>query len=265
MKTISVTSGKGGVGKTTFLVNLALQLRQSGHRVLILDGDLGMSNVELLFGKKSPYSLWDILDGKKTLPEILVSLTAGIDLISSGSGMLEYNHLNAFQRRSMLEATEKLNQNYDYMLVDTAPGINENVLYLNYAADEIIVIITPDVGSFTDGYALIKVLNSKHKIKRFNVVANMVHNTQEGLSVFTRFEGVTQKFLDVGLNYLGSVPFDLTLRDERGTGRLLNAHSPLSSVKRSIVQIEKEVQILQKHKQFQDNPVNFWSQVVGFA
>ncbi|HPI40603.1 MAG TPA: MinD/ParA family protein [Pseudobdellovibrionaceae bacterium] len=265
MKTISVTSGKGGVGKTTFLVNLALQLKQSGHRVLILDGDLGMSNVDLLFGKKAAYSLWDVMSGSKELTEILVSLAPGVDLISSGSGLLEYNHLDAFQRRSMLEVSQELNKNYDFMLVDTAPGISENVLYLNYAADEIIVLITPDVGSFTDGYALIKVLNAKHKVKRFNIVANMVQDENEGVSVFERFQGVTHRFLEVGLNYLGSVPFDLSLRDERGTGRLLTQQSKISQARRALIDIEKEIQVLQKHKHYHETHANFWSQVVGFA
>lgn len=265
MKTISITSGKGGVGKTTFLVNLALQLQQSGNRVLILDGDLGMSNVDLFFGKRVQSNLWDVMTGSKELQDIIVPLDEHIDLISSGTGLLEYNNLNAFQRRAMLEFTEELNQKYDYMLVDTAPGISENVLYLNYAADEIIVLITPDVGSFTDGYALIKVLNSKHKIKKFNVVANMVQNSQEGLSVFARFEGVTQKFLEVGLNYLGAVPFDLALREERGQGRLILKAQKLSSLKKAFQEIEREIEGIKKHKNYQDSHSNFWSQVVGFA
>ncbi len=265
MKTISVTSGKGGVGKTTFLANLALELRKNGSRILIFDGDLGMSNVDLLFGKTAASHLWDVLNGEKSLEEVLLPLESGIDLISSGSGVLEYGHMNAFQRRAMLDAAESLQRNYDYMLVDTSPGINENVLYLNYACDEIIVLITPDVSSFTDGYALIKVLNSKHKIKRFNIVANMVQNEVEGLNVFSRFEGVAQKFLDVGLNYLGAIPFDSVLREERGLGRLISQQTRSSVAKIALGEIAREISVLQKYKQQPAGAANFWSQVVGFA
>jgi flagellar biosynthesis protein FlhG len=125
-RTVSITSGKGGVGKTTMVANMAYALAQKGQRVLIFDGDLGMANIDIMFGLKSEHSIMDVLRGEKELSEVIVQLAPQISLIPGGSGIVELNRLNAFERRSLVDAVSTLDYQYDYLLIDTAPGITDN-------------------------------------------------------------------------------------------------------------------------------------------
>lgn len=203
-RTISVTSGKGGVGKTTLVANLALSLSQRGKKVLILDGDLGMANVDIMFGAKPQGNIHDILAGRKEMKDILLEVSKDVFLIPGGSGVVEFNNMNHFERRALVEAVSAIPNGYDYLLVDTAPGIAENVLFFNAAAQSVSVVITPDPSSFADAYALIKILNRQYKRTHFSIVCNQVRDEQEGLQIFQRFNDVVNRFLYIGLDYWGN-------------------------------------------------------------
>lgn len=264
-RTLSITSGKGGVGKTTLVSNLALALASAGRRVLILDGDLGMANIEIFFGARPAGDLSDVLEGRKSVSDILTPLTPQIDLISGGTGFSDLQSMNNFQRRFLLEAVGELPATYDWMLIDTPPGLNENVLSLNAAAQAILVIITPDPASFADAYALMKVLHQKMKENRFQVVCNQVKDSQEGLSLFHRFQDVTSRFLDVSLDYVGPVPHDVSLRRANQQQRLILRQDPQSLSGTAISAIASRLAGLPERAEIKGGLQIFWNQVVGVA
>ena len=264
-RTISVTSGKGGVGKTTLVANLALNLSHAGKKVLILDGDLGMANVDILFGVKTEGSIHDIVSGRKEMKDILVEVSKDVFLIPGGSGVVDFNHMNHFERRAMMEAVSSLPMGFDYLLIDTAPGIAENVLFLNSAVQTVSVVITPEPASFADAYALIKVLNRQYKVNRFAIVCNEVRDEEEGLSLFKRFNEVVNRFLYIGLDYLGSVPNDPVLRKANQLQRLIVRHDPAAESARAIRQLSLQIERTSRQIESNGGMQMFWDQVVGVA
>ena len=264
-RTISITSGKGGVGKTTLVANLALNLSHAGKKVLILDGDLGMANVDILFGVKTEGSMHDILSGRKEMKDILVEVSKDVFLIPGGSGVVDFNNMNHFERRAMMEAVSSLPMGFDYLLIDTAPGITENVLFLNSAAQTVSVVITPEPASFADAYALIKVLNRDYKVNRFSIICNEVKDEQDGLGLFKRFNEVVNRFLYIGLDYLGSVPNDPVLRKANQLQRLIVRHDPAAESARALRQLSLQIERTSRQIEGNGGMQMFWDQVIGFA
>jgi flagellar biosynthesis protein FlhG len=264
-RTISITSGKGGVGKTTLVANLALSLAQKGKKVLSLDGDLGMANVDIMFGAKCQGSIHDIIAGRKEMKDILLEVSKDVFLIPGGSGIVEFNNLNHFERRAMVEAISSLPMGFDYLLIDTAPGIAENVLFLNSAAQSVSVVITPDPSSFADAYALIKVLNKQYKVNHFSIVCNQVRDEEEGMNLYKRFNDVVNRFLYIGLDYWGSVPNDAVLRKATQMQRLIVRHDVGAESSKAIRQISAQIEKSSKLIEANGGMQMFWDQVVGFA
>ena len=263
-RTVSVTSGKGGVGKTTVVCNMAWSLAQQGRRVLILDGDMGMANVDIFFGTKAKGTLHEVLNGEKTVEEILTPLAPQIDLISGGSGLVELNRMSSFERRALVESVLDLNYRYDDLLIDTAPGISDNVLYLNAAADSIGLIVTPDPASLTDSYALIKVLNREYQTSRFSLICNQVRDEAEGVALYSRFSEVVNRFLSIGLDYWGSIPSDPLLRRATQMQRLILRQDPTNQASVSLRALAHQVQRAHEQSAVESSPL-FWEQVMGVA
>lgn len=207
-KVLSITSGKGGVGKTHMTVNLGLALAQMGKRVLLLDGDLGLANINILLGFRPQRTLQEVVDGKAELGEVIVHDPLGIDIIPATSGVPEMTALTEEARLGLVSAFDQYANSYDYVLVDTAAGIGDNVLYFNVAAEEILVVIGPEPTSITDAYALIKVLATRSGRKEFDVVVNRAPRGSDGRSTFAQLATATDKFLDVSLKFLGSIAED---------------------------------------------------------
>jgi flagellar biosynthesis protein FlhG len=264
-KTVAITSGKGGVGKTTITSNLAYNLARQGRKVLIFDGDLGMANVDIMFGTKTEGSIHDVLTGEKTIEEVICKLAPQIDLIPGGSGVVELSRLDSFQRRAILDAVQDIDQQYDYLLIDTAPGIGDNVLYLNAAAQMSAVVINPDPASLADSYALIKVLHSEYKENKFSIICNQVRDENDGLMLFQRFSEVVNRFLFIGLDYWGSVPQDNVIRRSSQTQRLILKYDPMSEASKSLTQISNKLERALVKNDDKSGLQFFWEQVVGVA
>ncbi len=223
MKLISIASGKGGVGKTTMTCNLAVAIAEKNKRVLILDGDLGMANVDIFFGIRPKHTIEDLLNGV-SISECITPAFKNIDVLAGGSGLYNLTQMSAFQRREVINQVSELKFKYDYVLIDTAPGLHEYVLHLNSVADQCVVMITQDPSSFADAYALIKVLHQKYRTQNFKIVCNLIEEDQ-GDALFIRFSEVVEKFLPVRLSYLGSLPTDLQLRRLQQMQRVVLRHN----------------------------------------
>lgn len=264
-RTISVTSGKGGVGKTTLVCNLAFSLAKKGQKVLILDGDLGMANVDIMFGQRARLNISHVLENHCQLEDILLEVAPGVHLIPGGSGVYGLSKLEPMQKHMLLDQVSRLNRSFDYMLVDTAPGIDDNVLYLNAAAQEILVVVTPDPSSLTDAYALIKVLNQRCRENRFSVVANMVRDEMEARMVFQKLSDVASRFLCVSLDYRGYVPNDPNLRQSNRNQELVVQAQSRSPSSLAISALSENLKSSERFVELKGGLQFFWNQLSGVA
>jgi len=210
---LSVTSGKGGVGKTNIVASLAEAFRSMGQRVLIIDADLGLSNVDIIFGVHPEYHIGHVIDGEKSISEVLLTTATGIKILPAGSGVTELTHLTQGQKMNLLVELGTLEGSFDIVLVDTGAGISPNVLYFNAAADDCMIIATREPTSITDAYAMMKVMNTQHGIRRFKLLINMVRESSEAKAVYLNLSNAAQKFLsNVVIEYMGFIPQDETLQ-----------------------------------------------------
>ncbi|MBY0314615.1 MAG: MinD/ParA family protein [Bdellovibrionales bacterium] len=265
IRTISITSGKGGVGKTTLTTNLSYLLSNLNKKVLILDGDMSLANVDIFFRKNPDKTLKNFFDGTATLPEIIVKYSKNVHILPGSSGILELTQLNAFQKKMLIDGVSQLEGEYDYLLIDTASGISDEVLYLSSAAQEVFVVLQADPSSLTDSYALIKLLHQKYKIKTFSIVANQVLNEQEALKVYDRINTVAAKFLNINLQYVGYVPFDIKLRQATAQQELVSSFAPHCSSSFGMKRIADFIDNSARKDECRGGLQFFWNQVLNIA
>jgi len=212
VRVISITSGKGGVGKTNVSANLAISLVANGNKVLLMDADLGLANVDVLLGLQPTCNLSHVVRGECSLEEVIIKDPSGLRIIPAASGIQDMAELSHIEHAGLIRAFSELSFNPDILLIDTAAGISDSVVTFSKAAHEVLVVVCDEPASITDAYAVIKLLNREHGLYRFRVLANMVHSAQEGIDLYKKLMKVTDRFLDVTLEYLGSVPYDEYLR-----------------------------------------------------
>jgi flagellar biosynthesis protein FlhG len=207
-KIIAVTSGKGGVGKTMTTINMALAASKSGARVLIVDGDLGLSNVDVLMGLEPRGTLKNVLDGEMSIAEIVAHSPLGIDVISSGSGVTQLANMTALSRSFLVHELALLPDSYDFVFVDTGAGISDAVLTLNSTSDLFVVVTTPEPHAITDAYAVVKVMAEEHDRRECALIVNQAINNEEGRRVATRLAEVARSFCGSTVHFAGTVPRD---------------------------------------------------------
>lgn len=212
IKVIAVTGGKGGVGKTNVTLNTAISLAQQGKRVMVLDADLGLANVDVLLGLRVVKNLSHVLSGECTLDEVLVEGPYGIKIAPATSGSQSMTELTPTEHAGLIRAFSELQSQIDVLIVDTAAGISDMVLSFSKASQDIIMVVCDEPTSLTDAYALIKILNKEHGVFRFKIVANMVRTPREGDELFAKLSKVTDRFLDVALELVAVIPFDENVR-----------------------------------------------------
>lgn len=213
VRVITVASGKGGVGKTNVSVNLAISLSKLGGRVLLMDADMSLANVDIMLGLQTKYNLSHVLDGEKTLREVIVDGPGGIKIIPAASGVKRMAQLSALENAGIINAFSELSDDLDVLIVDTAAGIADSVVSYCRAAQEVIVVVCDEPASITDAYALIKVLSRDYQVSRFRLVANMSRSPAHSQRLYEKFSRVCEQFLRVHIDYFGTVPFDQALRD----------------------------------------------------
>jgi len=236
-RVIAVTSGKGGVGKTNITANFAYLLSKMGKKILLLDADTGLANIDVILGITPKYNLSHVLSGKKTLAEAVVQGPGGIKILPAPSGMRGMAELSKGQKFTLLEEMDGLDEDFDYILIDTATGITENVLYFNMVAGEIIVVVTPEPTSLTDAYALIKILYRDYGVKRFMLVVNMVRDSDEAIGVFRQLSNATNHFLDLLISYTGYILQDQNISKAVCRQRLLTETQSGSKASRCMSKI----------------------------
>ncbi len=202
-KVLAITSGKGGVGKTNFAINLAISIKRLGHKVLVLDADLGLANVEILTGTNAKYTILDLILGRKSINEIIITGPEEIKLISGGSGLEELSVMDEENINRLIEELERLESSIDFIIIDTGAGISDLVTKFVMAADEVIVVTTPDPTSIMDAYTMIKTLINNGYESKLNVVTNMVNNKKEAITTFNKLNMAANNFLKTELNFLG--------------------------------------------------------------
>lgn len=212
VRTIAVTGGKGGVGKTSVSVNLALALADSGHRALLLDTDLGLANVDVLLGLSPKFTLADVVAGRCSIEETILTGPKGLLVVPAASGKRHMTELSPAEHIGLIRAFSDMERPLDTMVIDTAAGLGESVLAFSQAAHEVLVVVCNEPASITDAYALIKVLSRERGVARMHVLANMTRSAGEGRELFDKLSRVTDKFLDVHLNFLGAIPYDEWMR-----------------------------------------------------
>ena len=205
---IAITSGKGGVGKTNIAVNLALALCKAGKRVVLFDADLSLSNAYILMGLSPKQTIVDALEADLPLSQVCTEGPMGLKLISGGSGLNELMNMSAKSRHRIIRSLRELSTEFDYLVVDTAAGIEDNVLDFVFACNRVLVVVVGEPAAFIDAYACIKVLSQFGRVTHFDVVVNLARDEAHGKDVFKRFKGIVDRFLTANLYHVGTIPED---------------------------------------------------------
>lgn len=209
----SVSSGKGGVGKTNISVNLACCLQQMGKKTMILDADLGLANVDVILGLTPEFNIFHLFHEGIDLKQILVQTKYGFTILPAASGVSDMIMLSTGQKLELLESFDTLEDQIDFLIVDTGAGINDNVMYFNLAVQERIIVLTTEPTSLTDAYALIKIMTTQYGINHFKVLVNMTPSPKEAAAVFTKLYSACDHFLSgVSLDFVGFIPHDRNVR-----------------------------------------------------
>jgi len=257
-RSIAVTSGKGGVGKTNFVANLAIAMSRLGKKVLILDADLGLANVDVIYGIRPKYNLYHVITGQKKVSEIIVRGPENVLLIPGGSGIAELANINENERRHFISEMDELEHQVDIILVDTSAGINKNVLCFLKACSEIIFITIPEPPAMTDAYAIIKSVAADEKLtdQTMSLVVNRALNPTEAQDVYGRLATVSRRFLNVKLENLGYV------LDDRAVSLAVRAQkpfiysSPSSSASKCVESIAQKLLNIKNEKMTSQTALN---------
>lgn len=261
-RVITITSGKGGVGKTNFAVNLGIALSKLGQKTLLVDADLGLANVDVMLGLIPKYNLGHVLLGEKKIDDIIIKGPEGMKIIPSGSGMYKLANLSEKKLAQCLEYLNQLEKSTDFILIDTGAGLSKNVLKFVLAAGEVIIITTPEPTAITDAYGIIKVISASRRDLPIRVVINMVKNEKEAEEVMERLSAVSQRFLGLDLERLGFIPIDATVPKAVKEQQPFILGHPRSMVAQNINQIATK--LVNGNIQATAGSISFFERLLGF-
>jgi len=263
-RVISVTSGKGGVGKSNIVVNLGLALARQGLKVLLIDADLGLGNLDILLGLTPKFTIQDVLSRKRELTEVIVDGPGGLKILPASSGIPELAMLDEFQKLFLLNEMDYYTENIDIVLIDTGAGISQNVLFFNIAAQERIVVVNNQPPSIADAYALIKVLATQHGERRFKILINGLTHNREAESVYQTLVKVADRFLghEISLDYLGLIPHDQAIPQAVMKQQPVLTLYPQAPVSKSFVSLAQSLWESPRPSGIDGNIKLFWRRLV---
>jgi len=266
LRVIAVTSGKGGVGKSNVVVNLGLALAKMGQKVLLIDADLGLANLDILLGLSPRFTIHDLLSLRRNLSEVMVEGPEGIKILPASSGIPELADLDKHQKMFLLTELDDYLENIDVVLIDTGAGISKNVLFFNVAAQERIVVANNEPTSITDAYALIKVLASQYGEKHYNLLVNDLTKPHDGEMVYRTLLRVTERFLGRGisLEYLGVIPHDEAIPRAVLKQQPVLTLFPQAKVSRSFSSLAKRLWNLSAPIETGSNIKFFWRRLLRY-
>lgn len=266
LRVIAVTSGKGGVGKSNIVVNLGLALAQMGQKVLLIDADLGLANLDILLGLSPRFTIHDFLSLRRSLSEVMVEGPEGTKILPASSGIPELADLDKHQKMFLLSELDNYSENIDVVLIDTGAGISRNVLFFNIAALERIVVANNEPTSITDAYALIKVLASQHGESHYRLLVNGLAKPQDGEMVYRTMLRVTEQFLGRGisLEYLGVIPYDEAIPKAVLKQQPVLTLFPRAKVSRSFISMANRLWDLSAPTDIGSNIKFFWRRLLQY-
>ncbi|MEO1481658.1 MAG: MinD/ParA family protein [Myxococcota bacterium] len=262
-RVIAVTSGKGGVGKTSVVSNLSLVFAQLGRKVLTIDGDLGLANLDIALGVQTRGNVLEVLEGTRQIRDVLCYANDSVALLPACSGRYDLANLSDAERYGLFSAIDSLEDDFDLALIDTAAGIGSNAVAFAAAAQSVVVVATPDPTSLADAYATVKVLNQRHGLKRVRLIANMVRNPVEAEEVHKRLSSLVDHFLNVGVDYLGYVPRDSAVNKSLRSCRPVVLEHPDSAASEAFREIGRR--LLEDGVDEANGGIQlFWKKVLGW-
>ena len=242
--TLCITSGKGGVGKTSLTVNLAIALSQKGKKILVVDGDMGLANVDVLMRLSARKTIGDVLEGGLNPLESVIDVSRNLSVLPGGSGVPEMVSLGSEKQDLLGEFLISVARHFNCVLIDTAAGIGSSVLWFNTFAHYNIIVLSSDPTSLTDAYALIKVLARDYNLTQFNIVVNFARSTKESRMTYEAIKKVTKKFLNLDLRYLGEIHEDKVVRNAILEQLPFIQQAPNSKASRAVFKLADRIQML---------------------
>lgn len=259
VKVIAVSAGKGGVGKSNVSVNLAVALAQMNKKVLLLDADLGLANIDIMLGLHTKFNLSHVIQGICHLADILLTGPYDIRIVPAASGTDYMTQLSPSEHAGIIDAFNELTDDFDYMIIDTAAGISDTVLSFVRSSQEVVVVVCDEPTSLTDAYALIKVMSKRYEWSHFHILANMVRNLREGRELFNKLYRVAEQFLDVSLDYLGAIPFDERVHEAVKNRKQCLRHSRTRMLRKHLETWQKMLKNGHLNLYWEAIPAFFWS------
>ncbi len=238
---MAITSGKGGVGKTNIVANLGFSLTQLGKKVMILDADLGLGNMDVLLGLAPKYNFSHVVMGTKSISEIVIPGPGDMKILPASSGIEELTRLTDKQKSRLLTSLDLMLDSIDILLIDTGAGISENVMYFNTSAQEIIVVVSPEPTSVTDAYALMKVLSLDYSEKHFNLVVNLAKTPKEANELYWQLKLVTDRFLGISMEYMGYVLSDERVKEGVKLQKIVSEIYPNTQASKCFAALAKKI------------------------
>jgi len=260
-RTLAITSGKGGVGKSSITVNLGLALAKQGLKVCLFDADTGLANANILLDLHPEFTIEHVLSGDKTLHEIMLTAAYGMKVIPAASGIVECAEIAPEQQYRLLAQLKSLDNEFDYLLIDTAAGIGSNVLHFVASAQQTLVVITPEPTSLTDAFSLIRVLKRLDYHQPLQVVVNMCQDAQQARDVFNRLRGVVKKYVGLDLKYLGFLHFDENMRKAVQLQLPVSLYPGSDPSSRSFLRLAEHLETLWQHTIGGSDFASYWQQL----